>query len=50
MKKYDEMKEEGEGRSVKSSKNIMSNQMKTGKDVKQYNFVDDRKEEGFVAE
>lgn len=24
--------------------------MKTGKDGKQYNFVDDRKEEGFVAE
>jgi len=50
MKKYDEMKEEGEGRRVKSSKNIMSNKMKTGKDVKQYNFVDDRKYEGFVAE
>jgi hypothetical protein len=50
MKKYDEMKEEGrEGRSVKSSKNIMSNEMKTGKDAKQYNFVDDRKEEGFVV-
>jgi len=28
----------------------MSNKMKTGKDVKQYNFVHDRKEEGFVAE
>lgn len=55
MKKYDEMKEEGgrkrgEGRTVKSSKNIMGNKTKTGKDVKQYNFVDDRKEEGFVAE
>jgi len=28
----------------------MSNKAETGKDVKQYNFVDDKKEEGFVAE
>jgi hypothetical protein len=37
-----------ESRSVKISKNIVSNKMKTGIDAKQYNFVDDRKE-GFVA-
>jgi len=49
MKKYDEMIEDGEGRSVKCSKNIMSNKMRQEK-VKQYNFFDDRKEEGFVAE